>query len=69
MMESTGDKEQAIDEKMNEFCNIGVFTGNNTMGKILMIIKRCLHDGTEPDIDYDLLNRKNIHLLGQRLTF
>lgn len=69
MMEIAGDKEQAIDEKMNEFCNIGVFTGNNTMGKILMIIKRCLHDGTEPDIDYDLLNRKNIYLLEQRLSF
>lgn len=58
-----------MDAIMNDFCNIGTYIGNNTMGKILMIVKRCLHDGTQPDIDYGLLNRKNIHLLGQRLTF
>lgn len=58
-----------MDAIMNDFCNIGTYIGNNTMGKILMIVKRCLHDGTQPDIDYDLLNRKNIHLLGQRLSF
>ena len=35
------------------------------MGKILMIVKDCLHNGTEPDIDYDLLRSKNIHFLGK----
>jgi predicted NAD-dependent protein-ADP-ribosyltransferase YbiA (DUF1768 family) len=69
LMKLTVNKDQIIDGYMNDFCNAGVFIGHNTMGKILMIVRRCLLDGTEPDIDYDLLNRKNIHLLGQRLTF
>ncbi len=63
------DLNDYVDDRMNYFYNIGIFVGNNVMGKILMIVKRCLHDGTEPDIDYDLLNRKKIYLLGQRLTF
>jgi hypothetical protein len=37
------------------------------MGKILMIIKECLHNGTEPDIDYDLLRSKEIHFFGERI--
>ena len=62
-------REQIIKERMNDFCNIGSFIGNNAMGKILMIVKRCLHEETVPDINFDLLNRKDIHLLGNRLSF
>lgn len=62
-------REQIVKERMNDFCNIGTFIGNNAMGKILMITKRCLHEGTVPDINFDLLNRKDIHLLGNRLSF
>lgn len=69
LMKLTVNTEQLVNGYLNDYCNAGLFIGNNTMGKILMIAKRCLHDGTEPDIDYDLLNRKNIYLLGQRLTF
>lgn len=29
-----------------------------------MIVKKCLHEGTEPDINYDLLREKSIFLLG-----
>ena len=61
------DDEESFE--LSYYCNMGTYIGNNVMGKILMIVKRCLHDGTEPDIDYDLLNRKKIYLLGQRLTF
>ena len=39
------------------------------MGKILMIVKQCLHEGTEPDIDFDLLNSKEIYLLGRPVKF
>lgn len=39
------------------------------MGKILTYIKDCLHKGSEPDIDYALLDRKRIYLLGNRVEF
>ena len=52
-----------------EYCNVGTYTGHNVMGKILTIIKQCLHDGTQPDIDYDLLKSKNIHFLGTPIDF
>jgi len=47
----------------------GVFIGNNAVPKILTIIRRCLKEGTEPDIDYNLLNQSNIYLLGQKIHF
>ncbi len=52
-----------------EYCNVGTYIGNNVMGKILTIVKQCLHDGTQPDIDYELLNSKNIYLLGNLIRF
>ena len=58
-----------ISEQESLTCNFGEFVGNNVMGKILMIVKQCLHEGTEPDIDYDLLNSKNIYLLGRPVIF
>lgn len=53
----------------NDFCNYGVFRGTNAMGKILMLCKQCLHEGTAPDIDYELLKSKNIFICGKRLDF
>lgn len=52
-----------------EYCNVGTYIGNNVMGKILTIVKQCLHDGTQPDIDYELLNNKNIYFLGKLVKF
>ena len=52
-----------------EYYNVGTYTGRNVMGKILTYIKQCLHDGTEPDIDYELLKSKNIHFLGNLIDF
>lgn len=49
--------------------NIGVFIGENNLGKILMICRNCLIQGIEPPIDYNLLNSKNIHILGIQLSF
>ena len=52
-----------------EYCNVGTYIGNNVMGKILTIVKQCLHDGSQPDIDYELLKSKNIYFLGNLIGF
>lgn len=52
-----------------ELPDYGVFRGCNVMGKILTICKNCLKEGTEPEINYDLLRDKHIHLLGKELMF
>lgn len=53
----------------NSIYNIGCYTGINTMGKILTYMKICFKEGIEPEIDYQLLNSKNICWLGQTLVF
>lgn len=62
-------RERLENELLWDYCNVGVYEGKNVMGKILTIIKDCLHKGTEPDIDYELLNRKEIYLLGEKVSF
>ena len=62
-------KKKFINQYLWDFCNYGVYVGQNIMGKILTIIKDCLHNGTQPPIDYALLNSKKIYLLGYLLTF
>lgn len=47
----------------------GILHGGNAMGKILTICRRNLLNGTEPNIDTDLLNSSNIYILGQRIQF
>lgn len=63
----------ALDNKINietnAVRNIGAFVGQNNIGKILMICRRCLLEGTEPPIDRALLNSANITIFGNRLTF
>lgn len=49
--------------------NQGVLRGGNALGKILTICKKCLHAGTQPDIDRQLLNRANIYILGHKVVF
>ena len=66
---SDAEQYEIISAYRNDFCNYGKFSGTNAMGKILMLCKQCLHDNTEPDIDYDLLRSKNIYLCGNRLNF
>ena len=61
--------EFVINLQTNAVRNIGTFTGQNNMGKILMICKYCVETGTEPAIDYDLLRSKHINILGQELQF
>ena len=43
----------------------GIEWRSSNIGKILMICRECLKQGTQPEIDLDLLRSKNIHLLGR----
>lgn len=58
-----------INIETNKVRDIGSFIGQNNIGKILMICRRCLIEGIEPPIDRALLNRSNITILGKHLTF
>ena len=62
------DKEE-IQRVYNSINHIGIFEGKNLMGKILKLCQLALVEGKELDIDYELLKSKNIHLLGELLTF
>lgn len=62
-------KKRKIADAFNSFTDYGIFKGCNVMGKILTICRNCWKKGTEPPIDYELLNRSDIHLLGKRLDF
>lgn len=55
--------------RLGEWSTVGMFRGQNIMGKILMACRDALLYGTEPLIDYDLLNEAHIHLLDKELTF
>lgn len=63
------DLSHLINIETNAIRNIGVFIGQNNIGKILMICRDCIKRGTEPSIDLDLLRSKNIFILGSRLSF
>jgi len=47
----------------------GILRGGNAVGKILTICRRCLKQGTHPNIDTELLNRANIYILGEKVEF
>lgn len=49
--------------------NIGVWTGMNHCGKILMACRAALRNGTEPFINYRALNDAEVYLFGERLIF
>ena len=55
--------------RLGEWTTLGSFVGQNIMGKVLMACKAALENGTEPCIDYALLNRKHINILGKEITF
>ena len=56
-------------DRVNDFVQYGIYKGCNVMGKILMICRKCLIEGNEPEIDYELLRSKNIYLLGKKINF
>ena len=55
--------------RLGEWATVGLFVGQNLMGKILMACKEALEYGSEPNIDYALLNSKHINILGKKLSF
>lgn len=61
--------QRLVNKETCKVNGIGVFVGENNLGKILMICRHCLAYGTEPPIEYALLNRSNIYILGKRLSF
>lgn len=61
--------EYKINVETNSLRSIGNFVGQNNIGKILMICRKCLIDGSEPVIDYALLQSAHIILYGEELTF
>lgn len=58
-----------VSDEINKILEYGTWVGENNIGKILMICRDCLRNGTEPEIDYELLRSKNIYILGKKLTF
>ena len=63
------DLKHLINVETNKINDIGVWKGQNNIGKILMICRDCLIEGSEPEIDYDLLQQSNIYLFGKKLSF
>lgn len=61
--------EHKINIEINGLGNVGTFTGRNNIGKILMICRKCLIEGTEPVIDFAALQDAHIMLFGKELTF
>ena len=49
--------------------NVGVWVGQNAMGKILTMCKICLYDEVELPIDIELLNDAKINWFGKTLVF
>lgn len=70
---STNLTKKALDHHINAETNkvrdIGTFIGQNNIGKILMLCRRCLIEGCEPPIDHDMLNRSNITILSKSIKF
>lgn len=58
-----------INIEANKLNGIGVWQGQNNIGKILMLCRDCIVEYSEPQIDYELLRDANIHILGQRYSF
>lgn len=56
-----------LNVERNKIRQVGLFEGQNNIGKILMICRQCLVSGTEPPIDYPLLDSKNIFILGEKV--
>lgn len=68
-MEHPKAKKEEVNAERNKWNNYGTWEGTNTMGKIIKACSICLLKGTELPIDYALLNRKDIYLLGKKLVF
>ena len=63
------DLDRLVTVECNKINNIGVFTGENNMGKILKMCQLALIYKVASPIDYAFLAEKKIYLLGELLTF
>jgi hypothetical protein len=52
----------------NQINDVGVFEGQNVMGKILKLCSLSLIKGDSPPLDLELLSSKKLYLAGERLT-
>lgn len=59
--------ENIISVEINKIRDIGVYKGQNNMGKILHICKKCIEQNVEPPLNKELLNSKNIFILGKQI--
>lgn len=70
-LETLGVTKKEMESRINVECckvqNVGVWTGENNIGKILMICRDAIKEGVEPVINYTLLESKHIFLLGEEL--
>ena len=66
---SQSEMDTFINLETNKINDVGEWRGQNNIGKILMICRDCIANGTEPSINYELLRNANIHILGKKLTF
>ncbi len=55
--------------RLGDWRKYGVFEGRNVMGKILMVCREALQNGSIPHIDVELLRGKQINLCGRVLDF
>lgn len=69
LMENPKATKEAINIERNSWRNYGLWEGTNCMGKILKACSLCLIHDKELPIDYDILNRANIYLMGKKLIF
>lgn len=58
-----------INEERNRWCNFGIWTGRNVMGKIIKMCSLCLQSGQELPIDYSLLKSKHIYICGIEVEY
>ena len=56
-----------INIEINKIRNVGIYVGQNNMGKILMLCKKCIEQNIEPPINKDILNSKNIYIFGKKI--
>ena len=61
--------EQLISIEINKIRNIGVFEGQNNMGKILMLCKECIKNNINTPINTKLLNSKDIYINNKLIIF
>lgn len=61
------DVEHLVSVETNKVNQVGVFTGQNNLGKILMLCREAIKNNITPKIDYNLLSKYDIFLMNKRL--